>query len=504
MSENLAALKTRMARIIRLSQAGGLIGWDQETYMPPGAANARAEQSAAMGQVIHEMFVSDETGNLLATAEAESTGLDPDSDDARMLKKLRRDFDLQTKLPTELVTEMARHGSLTQELWKKARAANDYASFRPSLEKMFDLTRQKAECYGYDKENGHIYDALINEYETGAKQKEIAVMFADMKPGLVELLRKIMASDNPVDDSPIRGTFPTAKQRELTLKAVKAIGFDMNRGRQDEAAHPFCANFSCDDVRLTTRYDESFLQQALYASLHEAGHGMYEQGSPERFEATTLAGGVSLGVHESQSRMWENLVGRSRPFIEWFFPTIQEMFPEKFATETPERFYCAVNTVEPSFIRVEADEVTYNLHVLLRFELECALLEGSLSFDDLPDAWNQKMQEYLGITPATNAEGCLQDVHWSFGLIGYFPTYSLGNLISTQLFAAVRRVYPDLDDQFRRGEFSNLLGWLRENVHGYGSKFLPDEVIFKATGEKLTSRYYVEYMTKKYGEIYGV
>ncbi len=504
MSESLTQLKTRMAQMIRVGQAAGLIGWDQETYMPPGAANARAEQSAALSQVIHEMFVSDETGTLLAKAEQENAGLDADSDDARMLKKLRRDFDLQTKLPTELVTEMARHGSLTQELWKKARAENDYAGFRPALEKMFDLTRQKAEHFGYDKQNGHIYDALIDEYETGAKQKEIAVMFSDMKPGLVELLRKIMASKQPVDETPIRGNFSTAKQRELTLTAVKAIGFDLNRGRQDEAAHPFCANFSRDDVRLTTRYDETFLQQALYASLHEAGHGMYEQGSPERFEATVLAGGVSLGVHESQSRMWENLVGRSRPFTEWFFPTVKAAFPEKFENETPERFYRAVNSVAPSFIRVEADEVTYNLHVLLRFELECALLEGSLSLDALPETWNAKMEEYLGITPKTDAEGCLQDVHWSFGLIGYFPTYSLGNLISTQLFAAVRRVYPDLDVQFRRGEFSNLLNWLRENVHGHGSKFLPDELIQKATGEKLTSRYYVEYMTQKYGDIYGL
>jgi len=503
-SDNLATLKTRMAKMIRIGQAAGLVGWDQETYMPPGAANARAEQSAALSEVTHELFVSDETGNLLAKAEADAVGMDDDLDDVRMLKKLRRDFDLQTKLPTELVTEMARHGSLTQELWKKSRANNDYVGFRPALEKMFDLTRQKAECYGYDKVNGHIYDALINEYETGAKQKEIAVMFANMKPGLVELLRKITESENQVDEAPIHGDFSVAKQRELTLKAVKAIGFDLSRGRQDEAAHPFCANFSRDDVRLTTRYDEKFLQQALYASLHEAGHGMYEQGSPERFEASVLAGGVSLGVHESQSRMWENLVGRSRPFVEWFFPTIKETFPDKFATETPERFYRAVNTVKPSFIRVEADEVTYNLHVLLRFELECALLEGSLSFDDLPETWNAKMQEYLGITPATDAEGCLQDVHWSFGLIGYFPTYSLGNLISTQLFASVRRALPDLDEQFRRGEFAPLLNWLRENVHGYGSKYLPEEVILKATGEKLTSRYYVDYMTQKYGDIYGV
>ena len=499
MSENLTGLKTRLNQITRLGQAAGLLGWDQQTYMPSGAAEARAEQMAALSQLIHEMLTGAETAALLAKSEADAQGMDADSDDVRMLRNTRREFDRATKLPTSLVVEMAKHETLAQEIWIKARKDSDYAAFRPALEKMFDLARQKAECYGYE---AHIYDALIDPFEADAKQAEIAKMFADMKPGLVALTQAIRESKNPVDDSLLYGDYPTDKQRALTLQTVAALGYDLNRGRQDEAAHPFCSTFSRDDARITTRFDPKFLSQALYASLHEAGHAMYEQGSPPQFEGTTLAGGVSLGVHESQSRLWENLVGRSRPFCRYIFPTLQETFPDALKSANPETFYRAVNKVEPSLIRVEADEVTYNLHILMRFELECDLLTGALNFDDLPDAWNAKMKEYFGITPPDAAQGCLQDVHWSAALIGYFPTYSIGNLLSAQLFHAARIALPDLDAQIERGEFAPLLNWLRENVHHYGSKFLPREVILKATGEPLTSRYYVEYMTEKYKDIY--
>ena len=501
MSENLTRLKTRLNQITRLGQVAGLLGWDQQTYMPTGAAEARSEQMAALSQLVHEMFVSDETAELLTKSDAETAGMDADSDDARLLRNTRRDFDRATKLPTALVVELAKHETLSQEIWIRARKESDYAVFRPALEKMFDLVRQKAECYGY---TAHIYDALLDEFETDAKQAEIAAMFADMKPGLVALTHAIAGSKNPVDDAILRGDFPTDKQRALTLKTVAALGYDMNRGRQDEAAHPFCSHFSRDDVRITTRFDPKFLNQALYASLHEAGHAMYEQGSPPEFEGGPLAGGVSLGVHESQSRLWENLVGRSRPFCRYIFPALRETFPDALQSADAEQFYRAVNKVEPSLIRVEADEVTYNLHILMRFELECDLLTGSLNFNDLPDAWNAKMQEYFGITPPDAAQGCLQDIHWSAALIGYFPTYSIGNLLSAQLFHAARKTLPDLDGQIERGEFAPLLSWLRENVHRYGSKFLPREVILKATGEPLTSRYYVDYMTQKYNDIYAL
>ena len=501
MSESLPQLKARIAQITRIGQAASLLGWDQQTYMPTGGANARAEQMAALSQMTHEMFVSDATGNLLAQAEADTQGQDGDSDDVRMLQNLRREFDRATKLPTELVTEIARHETLAQEIWMKARAASDYAAFRPALEKMFDLMRQKAECFGY---RNHIYDALLDTFELGAKQAEIAAMFADMKPGLVALTRAIAASSHPVSDALLYGDFPIPAQRAFTWQTVQAIGFDATRGRQDEAAHPFCSGSSRDDVRITTRYSDKFLQQGLYASLHEAGHAMYEQGSPEAYEATPLSGGVSLGVHESQSRLWENLVGRSRPFSRYIFPLLQKAFPGPLEAANAEDFYRAINKVAPSLIRVEADEVTYNLHILMRFELECDLLTGTLSFDDLPDAWNSKMQEYFGITPPDAAQGCLQDIHWSCALIGYFPTYSLGNLISAQLFHAIRKTLPDLDAQIERGEFAPILGWLRENIHQYGSKFQPAELIERATGEKMTARYYTEYITGKYSDIYAL
>lgn len=501
MPDTLRTLKTRLAQLSHVQQAAGLLGWDQQTYMPSGAANGRAEQAATLSQLAHQMLTSEEMGTLLQAAEAETKEQDLDGDEVRMLARLRRGYDQATKLPEALVMELSRHASLSQEVWVRARQMSDYDQFAPSLEKMLDLTRQVAEHLGFQE---HPYDALIDQYEPGTKQADVAAMFADMKPRLVELTQAIAQSKSAVDDSILHGDFPVDKQRELTLQIVKVIGFDMTRGRQDEAAHPFCSNFGRDDVRLTTRFDPHFLSQAVYASMHEAGHGMYEQGSPVAFEATPLAGGTSLGVHESQSRLWENLVGRSRAFSGYLFPLVQQAFPNAFAQTSGEQYYRAINKVTPSLIRVEADEVTYNLHILLRFELECALLEGSLDVGDVPDAWDAKMQEYLGIIPPTDASGCLQDVHWSAGLLGYFPTYSIGNLLSAQLWHALGQALPDRDAQMAEGQFAPILDWLRENVHHYGSKYLPKELVLKATGEPLTSRYYADYLHAKYSDIYGL
>jgi carboxypeptidase Taq len=501
MSESLEELKARVARLTRLGQTRALLEWDQQTYMPPGGAEARAEQSAVLSQLLHELFVADETGALLAASEADLQGADPDGDDVRMLAVIRRDYDLATRVPADLVAEIARHSTLAHDIWVRARAANDFVSFAPALEKMFDLTRRQAECLGY---KDHVYDALIDMYEPGMTQASVATMFADMKPHLVALTQAIAGSSKPVDDGLLHGVFPLEKQKEVTLEAVRQIGFDLSRGRQDEAAHPFCTNFSRDDVRLTTRFDAAFLPQALYASLHEAGHGLYEQGSAKEYEGTALAGGVSLGIHESQSRLWENLVGRSRAFTSWIFPRLQEAFPDALGRATVEAYYRAVNKVQPSLVRVEADEVTYNLHVLLRFELECDLLTGKLKVADLPAAWNAAMESTLGIVPPNDAQGVLQDVHWAGGLIGYFPTYSIGNLASGQFWWAARAALPDLDAQLERGECAPLLDWLRENVHRHGHKYLPGELILRATGEPLTSRHYVAYLTAKYADIYGL
>jgi carboxypeptidase Taq len=501
MSATLSQLRAHLARIEHLNQINALLDWDQQTYMPSGAAEARAEQSATLSQLIHEMFTAEETAKLLSQCEAELAGQDPDSDDARLVAVTRRKYDRKTRLPASLVAELARQTALSQELWVRARAHNDFDAFAPALAKMMDLTRQQAECLGY---KAHIYDALIDEYEPGTTQADVAAMFADLKPGLIALTQQIADSGATVDASLLHGDFPTEKQRALTLHIVAAIGYSLQRGRQDEAAHPFCTNFSRDDVRITTRFAPDYLGQAVYASLHEAGHALYEQGSPAAYEATPLAGGASLGVHESQSRLWENLVGRSRAFSKYLFPQLQQTFPGIFDAAGVEGYYRAINKVQPSLIRIEADEVTYNLHTLLRFELECDMLTGNLEIEDLPDAWDAKMQEYLGVTPPTDGMGCLQDVHWSAGLIGYFPTYSIGNLLSGQLWHTIRQALPDLDAQIERGEFAPLLGWLREHVHGYGNKFLPRELVVKATGEPLNSRYYLDYLRAKYSDIYGL
>lgn len=501
MSEAVVNLQNYIGRIVRLGQVASLVGWDQQTYMPEGAASARAEQMAALSETLHEMITAERCAKLLEAAEREIVGMEADSDEVRAVKNIRRQYNQATKLPATLVAELSRQQALGQESWLRARANNDFPTFAPAMERVFELTRQKAECLGYTE---HIYDALLDEYEYGVKHSDIVRLFEEMKPKTVALTHAIAQSKKPVDSSLLFGTFPVDRQRELTLKLVRLVGFDLHTGRQDEAPHPFCSNASKFDVRLTTRFDPNYLGQAVYASLHEAGHGMYEQGSPDRFEGTVLAGGTSLGVHESQSRFWENLIGRSRAFCNLIFPEVQATFPDALSGQNAEAFYRAVNKVEPSFIRVEADEVTYNLHVLVRFEIESDLLMGKLAFKDVPEAWNAKMQAYLGITPRNDSEGCLQDVHWSEGLIGYFPTYTLGNLLSCQLLHAMKKEEPNLEAKIEAGDLTFPLQWLRTHVHAHAAKFLPSEVAVKATGEPLTSTYYVDYLNKKFGEIYGV
>ncbi len=501
MTEVFGQFTARMARIRRLSEVAGLLGWDQQTYMPHGAAAGRGEQSATLSQLIHDMFVSVETEKLLTQAERETEGTDPDSDEIRMVAAVRRDYDRSTLLPSDLVAEISRHRAVAHSIWVRARQESRFQDFVPALEKMLDLTRKQAECLGYDE---HIYDALLDGYEPGMKQSDVAKMFTDLKPTLVELTRAIGSSGSLVDNSLLFGSYPVGVQRSITLGLAAEFGFDLNRGRQDEAAHPFCSGFNRDDVRITTRFDPNYLGQALYATLHETGHGLYEQGYPVEYDGTPLGVSSSLGIHESQSRLWENLVGRSRPYCEYVFPKLQASFPEALAGESADAFYRAVNLVKPSLIRVEADEVTYNLHIMLRFELECELLTGELAVKNLPTAWNERMHSYFGLTPPDDANGVLQDVHWSEGLMGYFPTYALGNLISGQLWTAIRAALPNIDDQIRQGQFANLLEWLRANVHRHGRKYLPGELVQMATGEPLSSCHYVDYLTGKYGDLYGL
>jgi carboxypeptidase Taq len=493
-------LNARLADAINLRRAAGVLEWDLQTNMPPMGAEPRSKQLGLLTRLAHETLTAPETGDLIAQAEAGVKGLPDDSDAVRLVRTARRDYDQQVKVPTPLAEEISRHSAVSQEVWARCRAANDFATFQPYLEKTFDLVRQLASNLGYKNDP---YDALIDLYEPGATTAQVAAMFADLKPHLIDLTKAIVDSPRFAENKPLNGSFPIAAQNAITRKLVEAVGYDFSRGRQDPAPHPFCTNFSCNDVRITTRFDETYLPMALYASLHETGHALYELGSPQEFDDTVLAGGVSMGIHESQSRMWENLVGRGRPYSRYVLPKLQETFPDLNAIDA-EGLYRSVNLVSPSFIRVEADEVTYNLHVMLRFELERELLTSRLQVSDLPEAWNERMREYLGITPPDYAQGVLQDVHWSGAMVGYFPTYTLGNVVSGQLWHAIRAAIPDLESQIESGRFATLLSWLRENIHQYGRKYLPNELIERATGEPLTSRYYLEYLTAKYSDLYAL
>ena len=501
MAESLSKLKERLAEITSLYQINALLDWDLQTQLPSGASESRARHLSTLSKLIHEMFTADETGQLIEAASREAGDAAYDSEDASLLRVARRDYERERKLPSDLVAETTRVTAMAHEIWRKARAENDFKSFAPSLQRIVELKKQAAECYGY---TDHIYDALLDGFEPGLKTADVVAMFADLRKELVPLARAIGERVNAVDDSMLHQTFDEDRQRQFGEMVIRRFGYDFKRGRQDRSAHPFTTNFSRDDVRITTRFDHGWLNPALFGTLHEAGHAMYEQGVAPELEGTFLSGGTSLGVHESQSRLWENLVGRSRAFWTYFFPILQTFFSDQFDGVKLEAFYRAINRVEPSFIRVEADEVTYNLHVLIRFELEVDLLTDKLKVTDLPQAWNAKSKDYLGVVPPTDALGVLQDVHWSGGAIGYFPTYSIGNLLSAQLFEKAVETQPSIPGEIAKGEFGTLLNWMRENVHKHGRKYEPPELVKRVTGQPMSSRAYMRYLKAKFGEIYGL
>ena len=385
-------------------------------------------------------------------------------------------------------------------MWAKARSENRFVDFQPHLEKIVELRRQYAACFTpYD----HVYDPLLDDFEPGLKTAEVQAIFKALRPQQVALIKEI-GERRQVDDSFLHLGYDEQKQWDFGVEVVTRFGYDWSRGRQDKAAHPFSTNFSSSDVRITTRVLPDFLSTALFGTMHECGHALYEQGVNPAYDRHMLAGGASLGVHESQSRLWENLVGRSRPLWQCFYKRLQEFFPSQLGNVPLDTFYKGINKVAPSLVRVEADEATYNLHVMLRLELEIALMEGSLAVKDLPGAWNSRMKDYLGVVPPNDAQGVLQDVHWSSGYIGYFPTYALGNLISAQVWECIRKDIPDLDDQIRRGDFSALLGWMRRKIHVHGAKYQPQELVERVTGSKIDPAPYVRYLRTKYGEIYGL
>ena len=491
-------LKDRLATINDLHSAKSLLFWDHQTYMPRGGVPSRAEQVATLSRLAHEMVTDDETERLLkASGEP-----DPCSEDGALIRRARRDYERATRLPAELVAETSRVTSLAESAWVRARGESDWSLFASHLEKVLALKREAAESLGYDD---HPYDALLDAYEPGAKKARLEAVFEELKEGVLPLIGATVAKGDGKDRSgPLKGAFGEAGQEEFGREVISAFGYDWERGRQDRSIHPFCINFGPGDVRITTRFDGNWLAPALFGTMHEAGHALYEQGVDPSYARTPLGGGTSMGVHESQSRLWENLVGRSRAFWSHYYPKLREVFPQILGGIEAGAFYRAINALKPSEIRVEADEVTYNLHILLRFELEVALIEGSLSVADLPAAWNAKMEEYLGLVPKNDSAGVLQDIHWADGLFGYFPTYTIGNVLSVQFFDAAVEARPEIPEEIKSGSFSTLLGWLRENVHRHGSRYYPHELVERATGRPLDTAPYLRYLEDKFGELYSL
>jgi carboxypeptidase Taq len=501
MSDKMQQLRTILAEVTDLNRAANVLGWDQETYMPPGGVTARSEQFATLSRLAHVRFTAADVGRLLSELEEETAGLPFDSLEASLVRVTRRDYDQDHKLPPELISEIARAGSAAQPVWQKARREADFKLFAPTLEKNVELNRRIADALGY---KDRPYDALIDRYEPGMTTDELETIFADLKKAIVPLVADIARNADAVDDRVLYRGFDPATQVKYALDVVTKLGYDLERGRQDLSTHPFSTTFGPGDARITTRVSRDFFNECLFGSIHEAGHAMYSQGHGDDIDHTPVWGGASPGVHESQSRLWENLVGRSRGFWKHFYPSLRNAFPEPLRDVDDEAFFRAVNKSYPSFIRVEADEVTYNLHVLLRFELENEMLEGKLKVVDLPEAWNTRMKSYLGINVPNDREGVLQDIHWSYVSFGIFPGYTIGNLIGAQLMEKVRAAIPDLDAQIERGEFAPLLGWLRKNVHRHGRKFTPNELLERATGKPLTPAPWIAYIREKYGALYGV
>ncbi len=500
MKDPIYTLRELVGEVVDIQHTAALLDWDQQTMMPPGGVDERAHQTATMHRLAHDKFTAPAMRDALEAAREAVKDVDPDSDDARLIWKVGRDFEKEIRVTSEWVGAFARTTSLAQQAWQAAKPTSDFDSFKPSLTEVIELRREYA---GFFEPYDHIYDPLLDDYEPGMTTAQVARIFADLRQQQVALVHAIAERPQP-DDSVLHRQFPIDRQWEFGECVVREFGYDFNRGRQDKSVHPFTTTFGLGDVRITTRFQEDFLSPALFATLHEAGHAIYEQGFRAALGRTPLADGASLGIHESQSRLWENLVGRSRPFWSHFYADLQRTFPDTLSSVDLDAFYRAVNKVEPSLIRVEADEATYNLHIMLRFELEQALLTGDLAVDDLPGAWNERSEAYLGVTPPDHTHGVLQDIHWSIGYFGYFPTYALGNLIACQWWEKLHQDLPDLDAQIGAGEFVELLNWLRVNIHQHGAKFKPTELIERVTGGPLNAQPYMRYLQTKFGELYNL
>jgi carboxypeptidase Taq len=494
----LAELKTRLAEIDDLRSAVQVLDWDQATYMPSGGADARGRQLATLQRLAHERLIDPALGRLL---DGLAAPLPPDGDDAALVVVARRDHARATRVPTEFAARFSRHTSASYQAWIRAREADDFAIARPYLETTVALSRELA---AFHPGHAHPADALIDASDEGLDVATVRALFAALRPRLVALAEAIAARP-ALDDACLRQAYPEDAQLAFGLEVARRLGYDLARGRQDKTHHPFMTRFSAGDVRITTRVRPDDLGEALFSTIHETGHALYEQGIDAAYEATPLATGASSGVHESQSRLWENLVARGRPFWRHFYPRLQAAFPAQLGGVPLEAFYRAINRVQRGPVRTDADEVTYDLHVMIRFDLELALLEGALTVADLPDAWRERYRRDLGCAPERDRDGVLQDVHWYAGPVGgAFQGYTVGNVLASQLYAAARRAHPALEDDLARGGFDALRAWLRANVHRHGRKYLPDELIERATGAPLGVEPYIAYLERKFGELYGL
>ena len=495
-------LVRRINEIATLASCSAVLSWDHQVYMPAGGGAFRAKQTSLLAGMIHEKFVDPKIGELLSMVENSDLVKDPDSAISANIRELRHDYDRETKLPKELVEQLNETTMLAHNEWAAARKNNDFKKFQPWLEKIVALSRRKAEAYGYE---GEPYNALLDNYEPGATVDQILGVFKSLREELVVLLARIKDAPKQPDPSIVERRYDVGRQQVFGELVAAAMGYDFGHGRLDIATHPFTTGLGPGDTRITTRYNPHRLNDALFGTIHEAGHALYEMGLDKDTDyGMPMSDAASLGIHESQSRMWENMVGRSKPFWHYFFPHLKGMFREALDGVSLDDFYAAVNCVAPSYIRVEADEVTYNLHILLRFELERALIKGDLKPADVAGEWNKRFKNYFGIAVDTDANGCLQDIHWSSGLFGYFPTYSLGNIYGAQFFAQARKDIPDMDQRFERGDFATLLKWLRENIHKHGKRYRANDLCKRVTGQPLSHKPLMDYMNKKFGEIYGI
>jgi carboxypeptidase Taq len=487
-----------------------LMKWDMRTQMPPGGSETRGQQLATLSRMAKQHFTSDTTARLLDAAEVEIANDDPDSYRTRAVRQTREYYEIVGRIPADLLGKVATLEPTSEHVWAEAKKNADYASFKPYLQQMLDLKREIADAIGY---NDHPFDALVFEYEPSMTAAKLKALFDDLKAGSIPLLERIVANDKPLERDLWRHEYPIEQQRAFSWKMAQRFGYDVNRGRLDIAPHPFEVSFTRQDVRITTRYDIHYLPMALFGTLHETGHALYEQNIDPQLTRTALTtdflgqyavGGTSYGVHEFSSRMWENMVGRSRAFWEVHFDDLQATFPEQLRGADVDLFYRAVNRVKPSLIRVEADEVTYNLHIMLRVEIEMGMLDGSITLDDLPDVWNAKMGDYLGVTPPDDGLGVLQDVHWSGGGFGSSPGYTVGNVMSAQFMDAAYTQQPDLQDSLARGDYAPLLDWLTENIYRHGRAYNGTELLQRVTGRELTTAPYLKYLTDKFTDLYGL